>query len=246
MTCRGLALTKRTWNAGATDGARGGRRGEAFMAFRPAVLLRRRIAQLAAAVAAVMALIGFTAAPAAAVGSVGSVSLALSSRAAGATQVTWSVHFKTTSTGALAANSGTITVAGGSGVVVSTVSCDYRITDLTSGSTASCPTLVTGTSKAQVTVPFAIGASHEVSLTMAGTKNGATASSTGTVNTSADLTAVALGNSFVAPLSVANASAARSTTAAGAKGVRWTVQFKANSPLVAGRGQIVVEGATGT
>ncbi len=87
-----------------------------------------------------LVVVGATAAGAAGPGSVSGVSVSLSTNAAGATEVDYTVGFTTSATGALDPNTGTITLST-SGSTSFPSNCSYTVTDVTTGqSTTTCPT----------------------------------------------------------------------------------------------------------
>jgi hypothetical protein len=70
-------------------------------------------------------------------GTVGGPSVSLSTPAAGAAKVVYTVCFTASSSGALTKGSGTVTLAGPAGTVFDSQQADYRFRDVTSGATGT-------------------------------------------------------------------------------------------------------------
>ena len=111
-----------------------------------------------------------------------------SSTALNATGVSYTVDFKTSSTGGVVAGNGAITVAMPSGVVLSTDSAS--ITDLTTGQTsyASGATLSSGNATVTFSDPPTMAAGRTFALTLTNVRNPASqpGSDTITISTSSD------------------------------------------------------------
>ncbi len=158
---------------------------------------------------------------------VSGVSASLSTNAAGATEVNYTVGFKASATGALDPNNGTITLSA-SGSTAFPSNCAYSVTDTTTSQEAqTCPTSDTGSS---VTISAAItinaGDSVKIVVNQVGNAS-ATGSKTLTVSTSSDL-AASTTFSLVAASPVTGVSVSLSTAAAGATEVDYTVGFTAS------------------
>ncbi len=176
--------------------------------------------------------------------SVSNQAVSLTSNVAGASTV-YQVSFETSSTGALAANSGSITIDAPSGTVFPTSTGDYTISQ---GSLAGTPTAapvisaVTGGGSNDVTIvtPAAIGNSTDVVVTINDVKNPAASTGSGdqlSVSTSSDkATATTTYYSIVAAPSneVSGVSFSPSSSLAAAQGVTYTVKFTTSSQFATG------------
>ncbi len=163
---------------------------------------------------------------------VSSPSVILSSTTAGATNVTYSTSFTTSSTGALAPSYSTITLNAPTGTVFGTDS-SYTIEDVTTG--AQCSGYSAGTSNNGATVTLSdnsncgtIAGGHAVLVTATGVSNPGTAA-TGqslTVSTSSDtLSAQTNTYAITAAQAVSSPLITLTTTAAGATNVTYDVRF---------------------
>ena len=161
-----------------------------------------------------------------------SPSVALSTTAAGATNVTYDVRFTTSSTGALAPYYSTITLAAPMGTTF-TSSATYTVEDLTTGSQCGDYNPVTSNGGATVTLGSGgscgtIAGGDTVLVTASQVANPAT-TSTGdvvTVSTSSDTTAAHTNTyAITAGSAVSSPSVTLSTTAAGATNVTYTASF---------------------
>jgi hypothetical protein len=167
-------------------------------------------------------------------GAVSGPSVALSTAAARAGKVAYTVGFTTSSGGALASGSGTVTLSGPTGTVFNGADATYLFDDRTSGMTGTTYGFggTVGQSGAAITVPtpIAIAAGDRVTITAPGVTN---ATSTGPhqlgISTSSDTTPVTAGFTLSAPAPVNSVSVHLSTTAAGATQVRYTVSFTASA-----------------
>jgi hypothetical protein len=158
------------------------------------------------------------------------VSVSLSTKAAGATEVDYTMGFTTSSsTGALDANYGTITLST-SGSTLFPSNCSYTITDVsTSQSTTTCPNGTVGSSVTITPGGLNIRAGDSVTIVAAQVANApSTGSQTLTVSTSSDHSSTAA-FSLVAASAVTGVSVSLSTGAAGAKQVDYTVGFTTSS-----------------
>jgi hypothetical protein len=161
-------------------------------------------------------------------GTLSGVSVTLSTNAAGATEVDYNAAFTASATGALDANTGTITLST-SGSTIFPSDCSYTVTDITTGqSTETCPS---GSATSTVTISAGIAVNNGDKVKVAVTEV-ANASSTGsqtfTVSTSSDH-AASTSFSLVAAGSVSGVSVSLSTNAAGANVVDYTAAFTASS-----------------
>ncbi len=157
----------------------------------------------------------------------------LSTTAAGATNVSYTTSFTTSSTGALASDSGTISLAAPSGTVFG-LSSTYSIEDLTTSTYCGYYDAVTSNSAATVTltVGCGIGAGDTVLVTASAVSNPTTPSTGDTVavTTSSDTTPADTNPyAITAAKAVAAPSVALSTTAAGATNVTYDVRFTTSS-----------------
>jgi hypothetical protein len=194
------------------------------------------------------ALLGAGAAGAQEPGSVSGVSVGLSTTAAGATEVDYTAAFTTSSTGALDASSGTITLST-SGSTSFASDCAYTVTDITTGKSGvgACPTASSSSSVTIDTGGIAIGAGDTVHVVAAEVAN---ASSTGSqsfsVSTSADL-ASSTTFSLVEASPATGVSVKLSNTVVSEK-AKYTVTFttSATGALDGTFGQIELSGPKGT
>jgi hypothetical protein len=198
------------------------------------------------------------AAPASALTGVGPVSL--SSTAAGATGVTYSIGFSTdigVCSGpcpSLIANSGTVTVTAPKGTVLPGSPSAYAFRDATTATSfgAADVALSSGLQTATITVGATVAAGDSLTLTIAGVTNPA-AAETGlalTVGASTErLPATTPAYATTAPQALSGVTAvALSSPVAGASAVSYTVGFAASSSgaLVANHGTLTVAAPPGT
>jgi len=173
-------------------------------------------------------------------------SVQLSSPAAGAAGVNYTIGFAASATGGIPAG-GSITLVGPPGTVwpSSQRNCSYSLTDTTtpSGSFACASTLAfanTGLpvynflngsgSAVTLAVPNAIAAGDQLTLTVAGAQNPAAGTWTVAVSTSGDpAPSVSAPYTIVAPTAVTQPSVQVSSPAAGAAGVNYTIGFAASA-----------------
>ncbi len=113
--------------------------------------------------------------------------------AVGDESAAYTTTFSVSSTGALAAGTGTITVAAPSGTTFPSSGADYIVTIVTSGSTSGSATSVSGggTDTVTITTPVAIADGAQVTLTLNGVNNPAPGTYNLMINTSSDLIAAA-------------------------------------------------------
>jgi hypothetical protein len=202
--------------------------------------------------------------PAAAATSVSQPTVQVSSPAAGATAVTYTIAFTASATGGVAAG-GTITLVSAPGTVWPAAQqlCAYTLTDATTPSGSfSCATglafaesglpvhnfLNPSGSVVTITVPNAIAAGDQLSLAVSGVQNPSAGTGTVGVATSGD-PAVAYSAIFtvVAPTSVSQPTVQVTSPAAGATAVTYTVGFTASATGgVPAGGTITLFGAPGT
>ena len=174
----------------------------------------------------------FSASPAAATGSsVLSPAVTLSTTAAGAPGVTYDAEFTTSPSGALTANSGTITVALPTGTVIPNQAIILRDakTGITLGGTGG-PAFSNNHATATWTVNPAVPAVTKLQATITGVTNAPSGSAQALISTSSD--SAAAGTSpfnLTAPKAASSPSATLSTTVQAAKGVSYTVDFTASS-----------------
>ncbi len=182
-------------------------------------------------------------------------SVSLSSNAAQATGVIYTVGFKPSSAGAIPAGGG-ITVAAPAGTVLPSGTCSYVLTDSTNSSGSfSCASHVSLSSSnvASITVPNAIGASDVLSLGIAGVTNPGAGSDTLSVATSTNVTATTSSSYTVTGAaasltSVVSPTFSASSNAAGANGVNYTFNFttSASGALTGGSSAVDVVAPGGT
>lgn len=179
-------------------------------------------------------------------GAAGAATIELSSTAATASQVTYTIGF--TSPGALSAASGTITLSGPAGTAFSSDNCNYSLYDATSTRTGSCPTVTLGSGGTSVTIrtTITVAAGNPLVVTVEGVANPtAEGADSLTVTTSAGGTLHAP-YTLTAPTNVGNLSLTTSSTSATATDVTEVLSFTAANGMTGGRSQIVVTGPSGT
>jgi YVTN family beta-propeller protein len=193
---------------------------------------------------------------------------AASTSAAGATGVSYTAQFTTSSTGALASGTGTITLTAPAGTAFSG---PVTVTDLTASAAdragkSSAVIKPTGAKKASaakkaagsagssgdvtetVTVPIDIAAGDKVSVVWADVTNpSVTGAQSLTLATSSDTLPATQVLTFTSAKAVSSVTAKASTTAASATQVTYTVGFTASSTgaLVPGEGDIILSGPAG-
>ncbi|MCL5447107.1 MAG: IPT/TIG domain-containing protein [Actinobacteria bacterium] len=113
---------------------------------------------------------------------------------AGATGVTYKISFTTSSSGALAANSGTITLSGPTGTIFPSVASDYTI----NGTVATAVTGA-GSNAVTITTPVAIGGSAPVDVVAGNVANPSAGTYTLAVSTSSDIERVSTPNYAITP-----------------------------------------------
>jgi hypothetical protein len=188
--------------------------------------------------------------------SVDTVSVALSTPAAGATEVTYTARFTATGTGGLAdgdlvnlASAGAVFSGAGSGGET----CDhYTVTDTHTGySERVCDWNVTRTdegTRVSVPMPFAVPTGRTVTVAAAGvTSPAATGAHTLTLSTTAG--SHELGYTLTDAAAPGSPSVALSSTASGVTGVTYTVRVTTSASsggLADGHGRIMLYGPAGT
>ena len=187
-------------------------------------------------------------------GAISGLSLSQSTTALGATQVTYTVGFTTSATGALAAGTGTISVQAPPGSFPSHPDCSSRLTvsDLTTKGSMSAPmcaqTINSDGSQLVISPPIDIGARDDVEVVIPSVRNPAEAGPHDvTVGTSSDGSkSLVFGNS--AAHAVSDLTFSATTLAARASEVVYTIGFTTSGSggLPAGSGTIVVQAAAGT
>ncbi len=179
-------------------------------------------------------------------------SVALSSSAAGASGVTYTVAFSSSSTGAIPAG-GSITLVGTPGTVFPSSGRTYAITDSTTPSGSDgCISCSSGSisvvdNGAAVTIRLnnAINAADVLSLSVSQVVNPGAGSYSLALSTSADTTPIDSTSYIVtAAASVTQPSVALSSSAAGASGVTYTLGFSASSTGALPAGDIITLVAT--
>ena len=161
--------------------------------------------------------------------------ITLSTTAAGATNVTYTASFTTSSTGALAPYYSTITLAAPTGTNFG--SSSFTIEDLTTGTNCALENSATSNNGATATVsPYSycgtIAAGDAVLVTASDVTNPGTATTgeTVTVSTSSDsVSATTNAYAITAANAVSSPTIALSTTAAGATNVIYNVRFTTSS-----------------
>jgi hypothetical protein len=180
--------------------------------------------------------------------SVASASLTPTAHAAGATQVTYAVQF--TATSALTRNFSVITLAAPAGTVFPAPACDVDfVTDVTASVSHNCNTgsVTNGGATLQLTPTLDIPAGHVVALSLRGITNTSTTGSLHLdLSTTSDTSIVSLPLPITASTAVGGATLATTSTASGATGVTYTVQFTATSGLTHGFSTIVLAAPAGT
>jgi hypothetical protein len=194
--------------------------------------------------AALGMIVGVTVIAGTVAGATGGASVQLSSTSATATRSTYTTSFA--SPGALAASSGTITLAGPSGTVFSSNGCLYTIYDAKTTQTTVCPAASTsaGSSSVTVTTGYKIAAGDPVVVTAEGVTNTSAGAYTLDVTTSA-------GGSLTAPFTLTAATAvttlvfSANSTSADAAGVAYSTSFTTTNGLTPYQSQIVITGPSG-
>jgi beta-lactam-binding protein with PASTA domain len=195
-------------------------------------------------------------------GSVATPSASLSSTAAAATAVDYTVGFTTSATGAIPAG-GTITLVGPAGTLWPTHNnCAYTLTDATtsSGSFACASNTSYGEpglpvysfnafsgQAVTITVPNAIKAGDNISLAIVGAANAGPGSHTLSISTSADPKPVTSAYSLTAPRSVGSQSVSVEAPASGGTSASYTVGFTTSTTgAIPAGGTITLIAAPGT
>ena len=163
-------------------------------------------------------------------------SITVSTTAAGATNVTYTISFTTSPTGSLAPNSGTITLAAPGGTVFSS-NGNYAIEDVTTATQCGVNNWVTSNGGATTALTVdggcaTIAAGDAVQVTANAVSNPSTTSTADAVDvsTSSDTTAVQSNTyAITAAKAVSSPALTLSTTAAGATNVSYDVRFTTSS-----------------
>jgi hypothetical protein len=177
-----------------------------------------------------LALLGLPggAALAAAANTVSLATIQLDSLSASATDVTYTVTFK--SAHALTQGTSTITLAAPSGTALPSGTC-YSVADDATGA-AGCDDPTPAGTSAVITMPVNVAAGDPVSVRVPDVGNPTSAGAkTLKVSTSADPTTVSLHYTLVAKRSVGDASLAVSSSSASATGVTYSVTFASTDRL---------------
>jgi DNA-directed RNA polymerase subunit H (RpoH/RPB5) len=185
--------------------------------------------------------------------SVAALTGSLSSVAAAATGVTYTVAF--TATNGLTENYSTITLAAPTGTVFTSVASNYTVNDLTSGGScgpSATPTL--GNSGATVTFPigcYSVSPGDSLVVSAEAVANPTTTSSGDVlkVSTSSDTAAAATATyAIVRAVSVSGPSVALLSNAPGASGVTYDLAFtpSANGALISNNGTVTLAAPVGT
>lgn len=177
-----------------------------------------------------------------------SPSVTVSSQAAGATNVTYTVALTTSASGAVPAG-GTITLSAPPGTLWPSAACAYALTDSTTPSGGfSCAHavgfgepglpvfnfLAASGDEVTITVPNDIHAGDALRLAISGVENPSTVSAALSISTSADPNVATAPITIVSPTSVSSPSVSPSSTGANATNVTYTVGLTATSALPAG------------
>jgi IPT/TIG domain len=188
--------------------------------------------------------------------SIGALSVALSSSAAGATRVTYTVEFTTSATGALAEGSGLIELGAPVGSFHHTAACGVAsatITDLATHASAGvdmCSAPVSeGGAQLQLVSGIAIAAGQRVSVAITGIDNPLVPGpKILSLHTSSDSPGSATYSVTGHAVPVVALELALSTPAALASGVTYTLSFRTSTHggLSAGSGAILLSAPTGT
>jgi hypothetical protein len=182
------------------------------------------------------------------------LSVAPSTRAAGATGVTYTLDFATSAVGGLAKGSGAIIVSGPAGTFPAKAGCGPEVatlTDLTtkaSGQDVCAATLTTDGTQLQITTPVPIGGGDRVQLAISGLDNPLSAGVRALSVSTSSNSGRSASYGIVAGSSVGPLSLTVSNPAAGLAGVTYGVTFAlpASGALVPGFGAITIAAPSGT
>ena len=186
----------------------------------------------------------------AAASSVVSPTVTLTSQAASVSGVSYLVDFTTSSTGALAQNTGTITVALPTGSVIPNEA--VQVTDLSTAANlgvAFGPTFTNGRATATWHAGAAVPAGHRIELTIPGVTNPPAGGGQVRVSTSADSTPAGTSPyTLTAPQSISSPTVSLTTPVKDAHGVSYMVGFTTSSTgaLAGNTGTITVALPTGS
>ena len=173
------------------------------------------------------------------------LSVSVAPDVAGASGAAYTIDFKASATGALVANSGTISVTAATGTKLPRCAV---VTDLvTHASEDSCAGDVPPASTMTITTQVAVGAGDDVQVVFSGATNSVVVGHQLRVSTSTDAGAITH-YALAAPTgAVSSVSLAMTNRAGRATGVDYMVKFRASSTgaLLAGAGTITVTAAAG-
>src|SRR5262249_7871080 len=160
--------------------------------------------------------------------------VSLSSTAAGAGRVAYTVGFAVSAGGALASGSGTVTLTGPAGTVFDNQQAEYLFHDVTSGASGDDfgfqGTLSGGGAPITGAVPVSIAAGDQVTVVAQGVTSAPGAGSKQlAVSTSSDTTPAIAAFTLTAASAPRSVSVKLSTPAAGAGNAAYTVRFTASS-----------------
>ena len=164
----------------------------------------------------------------------------------------YGVQFTTSSSGALTAGSGTITIAWPSGSTVPSTASDYTVQVSTGNSVAASTVAVNSAGDAvTITTPTAVAASTQVTVVASGVKNPLAGTYTLVISTSADTAEVATSNTFTiggSPTEVTSVTGPNPVPNTISSSSLYTIGFKTSSTgaLAANSGTITLAGPTGT
>jgi len=152
------------------------------------------------------------------------VSVALSSRAAGATNVRYTVLFRPSSTGGLAEDTDQIELTMSAGSLPSSAA-RYEVTDLVTGDFATATVLSSPSAATRrITTPIDIPSGHRAQVVITGVTNGTAGARQLTVSTTTDRSTVNAPFTLVAAAQVSSLQARRSVEASDHIG-RYRIQF---------------------
>ncbi len=158
-----------------------------------------------------------------------------------ATDSTYTLGFQTSATGALVAQTGTITVTAPSGTIFPTSASDYTVQGV------EATTVSGGSDTATITTPVSIGDSTSVSLVISGVTNPTEGQYTLTVKTSADAN-YATSSTYGIGTSVTSVTGPSPSSSVGGATANYTIGFttSASGALTGGSGTITLLAPSGT
>jgi hypothetical protein len=165
---------------------------------------------------------------------VSSLSVKVSSNAASATAVRYTIKFAPSSTGALAAGTGKVTMSGPTGIFAPVTASNFVVVDHTSGTTSAPGSVSVASGGASATLTLssgqAIAPGDSVEIDLYGVTNPAAPGSPQlSVSTSADTALSTVTYTILAALPVVSPAVALSTPAAGATAVEYIIKFNTSS-----------------